>query len=560
MVVEDKHQEVRFGVICEGTVFPRWQADAIIKLMSLERVSCGLLIVEDKPHTFKKKKLKHLCWYAYNGISEKLSVSFRKVDLTKTLEAVPSISCQTSNTENFACDRDIDMIRDAGLHFILSFGSGMIRGKVLDAAKYGIWSFHHDDEQVYRGGPPAFWEIYNDDKITGAILQKLTGRPESGIVLKKGFVKTQYTYAKNRDRIYKETSRWPALLCTDLLNGHTEQFHAEPIQTAAPVYHPPRNWQILVLLGKLVYYNVREAGRNLLFTDYWNIGVVKAPISVFLDEGKSEVDWFPLRSRKRFMADPFCLVDETDKQKLHIFYETYQFREARGKLDYVLYDKSFGPVQKMIKEPFHLSYPYPLKHKGDYYLVPESYEADCVFMYKAVDFPLSWEKSHVLLGGFAGIDNTIIIHDDTYWLFTTDKKDGFRHNLKIFYAADLFAEWIPHPKNPVKTDIRSARPAGTPFRHKGDWYRPSMDYAEKIEGRIYLNKVLKLSKTEYEEIPVKIINPYTDSPFSDKIHTLCEAGEYTIVDGGKETLIFGSIYFVLQKIIVAVRKLKAKIR
>jgi hypothetical protein len=179
-------------------------------------------------------------------------------------------------------------------------------------------------------------------------------------------------------------------------------------------------------------------------------------------------------------------------------------------------------------------------------------------MYKAVDFPLSWEKSHILLDGFAGIDSTIIEHDNTYWLFTTDKKDGFRYNLKLFYAEDLLAKWIPHPMNPVKTDIRSARPAGTPFRHKGVWYRPSMDYAEKIEGRIYINQVMKLSKTEYEEIPVKIIDPYSDTRFSDKIHTLCDAGEFTIVDGGKEAFIFGSVYFMLHKVILVINKLKAK--
>jgi hypothetical protein len=87
-----------------------------------------------------------------------------------------------------------------------------------------------------------------------------------------------------------------------------------------------------------------------------------------------------------------------------------------------------------------------------------------------------------------------------------------------------------------------------------------MDYAEKIEGRIFINKVLKLSKTEYEEIQVKIIDPYTDTRFSDKIHTLCDAGEYTIIDGGKEAFIFGSVYFILHKVIVIIKKLKAKIK
>lgn len=562
MTVEDKNQEIRFGIMCKGNVFPAWQADAIKRLLSIEKISCGLLIMDDNPPANRKRKLKHLFWHVYSRLSKKLSRTSRMVDLAEQLGAIPMITCQTDKSSHISQhfrDQDIKRIGEADLHFILKFGFGIIRGEILNVTEYGIWSFQHDDEQIYRGSPPAFWEIYKDDKITGAVMQRLTDKLDAGAILKKGFVKTKYSYAKNRDQIIKETSRWPAMLCIDILNGHTDQFHTEPVKTAAPVYRHPRNWQVMVFLMKLVYYNLREASRSFFFTDYWNIGVVKAPISAFLDDEKPKADWYPLRSRNRFLADPFCLVDESDKHKLHIFYETYPFKEARGKLDYILYEQSFGPEQKLIKEPFHLSYPYPVKHSGGYYLIPEAYESNSVFTYKAVDFPLSWEKSHVLIDGFAGIDNTIIKHEDTYWMFTTERRDGFRHNLKLFYAEDLFSEWVPHPRNPVKTDIRSARPAGTPFFHEGNWYRPSMDYAEKIEGRIFINKVLKLSKTEYEEIPVKVIDPYTNTRFSDKIHTLCDAGEYTIIDGGKEAFIFGSIYFVLHKVLLIIRKLRAKI-
>ena len=562
MVAENNHQKIRFGIMCRGTVFSAWQADTIKKLLSLEKVSCGLLIIDDNPQPSGNRKLKYLLWHAYSRLSKKLSRSSRKVDLTKQLEEIPEIICQTDKSghlsQNFR-DQDIKRIREADLHFILKFGFGIVRGEILDAAEFGVWTFHHDDEQTYRGRPQSFWEIYYDDKITGAVLHRLTDNLDAGVILKKGFVKTKYSYSRNRDQIHKETSRWPALLCIDIRNGHSEQFHAKPVETKAPVNHPPRNWQLLAFFFKIFYYNLREASRSFFFTDYWNIGVAKAPISAFLDEAKPEVDWYPLRSRNRFLADPFCLVDEADKHRLHIFYETYPFKEARGKLDYILYDRSFGPEQKLIKEKFHLSYPYPLKYNGEYYLVPEAYESNSVFMYKAVNYPLSWEKSHVLLAGFPGIDNTIIKHENTYWMFTTDRRDGFRHNLKLFYTEDLFSDWIPHPRNPVKTDIRSARPAGTPFFFERNWYRPSMDYAEKIEGRIFINKILNLSKTEYEEISVKVIDPYSDTRFSDKIHTLCDAGDYTIIDGGKEAFIFGSIYFVLHKFIKIIKKIKSKI-
>jgi hypothetical protein len=561
--VINMEQEIRFGIMCNGMAFPAWQAEAIQRLLALEKVSCGLVIQEDVPPAGKEFRLRHLFWYAYQRLSGKFSRSTRPVDLAGKLEAIPLIRCpvqrSSASSMHFA-DTDTERIGKAGLHFILRFGPGTLRGKILEAATFGIWSFHHGDVETYGGVPQCFWEIYRDDKITGAALLKLTDGSDAEVVLKEGFVKTRYSYARNRDQLHRETRRWPALLCAEILHGHTDRFHASPPVTKSRINQLPRNVQVMAFILKLVYFRLREASRNIFFTDYWNIGVAKAPISAFLGDDKPEVDWYPLRSRNRFLADPFGLPDDHDKGKLHIFYETYPYTEARGKLDYMTYEGSFGVEQKLIKEDFHLSYPYPLRHNGEYYLVPESYEANRVFMYRAVDFPLSWESSHILLDGYAGIDNTILKHEDTYWMFTTDKHDGFRHNLMLFYAEDLLGKWKPHPGNPVKTDIRSARPAGTPFRHNEDLYRPSMDYAEKIEGRIYINKIITLSKTAYAEIPVKIIDPYTDTRFSDKIHTLCDAGEYTILDGGREAFIFGSVYFILRGIVLTIRKLRQKLR
>jgi len=30
---------------------------------------------------------------------------------------------------------------------------------LLNASKYGVWSFHHADNSINRGGPAGFWEI-----------------------------------------------------------------------------------------------------------------------------------------------------------------------------------------------------------------------------------------------------------------------------------------------------------------------------------------------------------------------------------------------------------------
>ena len=53
------------------------------------------------------------------------------------------------------------------LDVILRFGFNILRGEVLTSARYGIWSFHHGDNEFYRGGPPLFWEVVEDNPCSG---------------------------------------------------------------------------------------------------------------------------------------------------------------------------------------------------------------------------------------------------------------------------------------------------------------------------------------------------------------------------------------------------------
>ena len=99
-----------------------------------------------------------------------------------------------------------------------------------------------------------------------------------------------------------------------------------------------------------------------------------------------------------------------------------------------------------------------------------------------------------MLDNYPGVDTTIIEYSGLFWMFTSNKKDGVWYNLNLFFSDNLFSGWKPHPQNPIKTDIRSSRSAGRPFMYKNYIIRPSMNYSEKIEGSIVLNKIKKDDK------------------------------------------------------------------
>lgn len=75
-------------------------------------------------------------------------------DITELLSGAKLMECSPM-AKGYASEFPDEMIQVLGnenLDFILRFGFNILRGKVLDVARFGIWSFHHDDEQEIRGG------------------------------------------------------------------------------------------------------------------------------------------------------------------------------------------------------------------------------------------------------------------------------------------------------------------------------------------------------------------------------------------------------------------------
>src|SRR2546425_834970 len=172
----------------------------------------------------------------------------------------------------------------------------------------------------------------------------------------------------------------------------------------------------------------------------------------------------------RFIADPFGV--EVDGAA-HILYEDFDYRSSKGVIAAmpVASEKAPSPPDQAIELPVHASYPYVVEDRGEIYCIPETHEAREVGLYRAIEFPARWEKTATLLVGIAALDTTVFCHDGRWWLACTDKEAGKDLRLFLWHAPDLKGPWEPHMLNPVKTDVRSSRPAGTPFVHRGALYR-----------------------------------------------------------------------------------------
>ncbi|HEY5011815.1 MAG TPA: hypothetical protein VIK61_03805 [Acidimicrobiia bacterium] len=528
--------------MCSGTVFDAWQGRCLEALLALDGVEPGLLIIDarDRPshraidRFTRLARSENLLWKGFNdGFVARRSEALRKVDLGAAFASVPQLECRVTKrgrwSEIFA-DADVEAINDHRLDFILRFAFGIVRGRVLEAARFGIWSFHHDDEAVYRGGPPCFWEIYEGDAVTGVMLQRLTDRLDAGVVLHKGHVRTvASSYAKNSDAAHFAGASFPAKICGDIRAGVVDHLEGEPARADAPIRHNPTNRQMLTFLARVARGFVGGQVRSSLFRDHWNVGVVDAPIERFLDPAfVPDTRWLPSPAgRKIYVADPFG-IESRDV----ILVEAYDQRTQKGVIRAIDAASGAGSDgESVIPESEHTSYPFLLTHESQIYCVPESARARGVRLFRATRFPSEWEAVATLVPDVAAVDPTIVRHADRWWLFFTDRDVDSNADLHVWHAPDLFGPWEPHTSNPVKTDVRSSRPAGTPFVHDGRLYRPAQDCSTTYGGGLVINEVEVLTAHRFRERVVRAVRPDPRSPYPSGCHTLSAAGTRTLIDG-----------------------------
>lgn len=544
--------------MCRGTEFPAWEARCIEHLLALDGVEPALLIVDDDPPpaVSTKSRIRRLLsgkgvlWRIYQrAFLNRRSLATRSVNLSSVLSNVPVIRCRAERTGRYRqCFKpeDITHIRSCQLDFILRFSFNILGGDILSAARHGIWSFHHGDPDKYRGTPPGFWEIYNRDLVTGAVLQRLTERLDAGVMLYRGYFNTlAYSYPQSRDQAYLGGADWPARICKDIQNGKAAYLDAEPSPTAAAVYRDPTNAQMLRFMVRWAAGWLRNQAVSLFRHQDWAVGVIDAPIheaAGLAATGATKppsVRWLP-KPAGRFLADPFGISRYEDREGgLTILAEDFDWSEGRGCIVSIASPdgQTFEVPRRVIELPCHMSYPFLFEHEGSIYCVPETHQACEVALYRANSSLREWSKIATLIRGFPAVDPTIFHHGGHWWLFCTNEDLGANTKLFAWHAVELAGPWIPHAGNPLKTDVRSSRPAGTPFVHAGQLYRPSQDCSTGYGAAVVLNRVDRLDPQEFSEELVSVLRPDPAGPYPDGLHTLAMAGDRTVIDGSRRLFV-----------------------
>lgn len=550
--------KLRFGLLCNGYRFKKWQIKTIESLIESGIAELCLLIINDTvpvKQNFVKKLYsltsRDFLYRIYTRFFLKPD-SVKEVDLTDKFTDIASMRCRIikkgKHSEIFS-DADVAYIKEQKTDYILRFGFNIIRGEILKSARYGVWSYHHDDEKKYRGGPPGFREIFYKDKVNGIILQQLSEKLDSGIVLKKYFLKTvEHSYSGNVDNIFYGASSMPLQVCKDIINKKADYFYNLPSSSNARIYRVPSNLNMLKFLSVLIGNKIKFHCRELFCSEQWNVGIIRKPLAKLITEGISDKDvvWMPAQNPVKFRADSFAFADS---KGFHVFFEDYDYRKRKGKISKVTYneDTGFSEPSTVLEKDYHLAYPYIFEEDNNVYLIPETFENNQIDMYKIDKNTGGLQFHKTILPDIDAVDSTVFFYNGKWWLFCTKQSDNPNAKLFLFCSDKIDGSYTGHPANPVKTDIRSSRPAGKPFLINNALYRPAQDSSVTYGGRIALNKIVKLTAAEFEEETVGFTAPVMGSLYNKGIHTICEAGDYTVIDAKRFNFVGSAFRYHLMR-------------
>jgi hypothetical protein len=251
----------------------------------------------------------------------------------------------------------------------------------------------------------------------------------------------------------------------------------------------------------------RALAVRLLFRRPWSIRVRRRGADPARGWSREEglVRW----GEARVHADPVLFEHEGGH---HLFCEAVAAGSARGVIAHTelrLDGTPADPPRPVLEAPIHLSYPFVFAHGGAVFMIPETSAARRVELYRATAFPHAWEREAVLLDGVDAADATLLEHDGRLWLFASVAAPGASSldELHLFWAGDLHGPWHPHPRNPIVSDVRCARPAGPIQRWDGRLVRPGQDGSRRYGGAVSFRQIDVLTTSDYAEREIAQLDP-----------------------------------------------------
>lgn len=504
----------------DGFSVSNWEALVLRQVVEADFCELALVIANDErparraswPQRLRANR-SLLAYKLYSRVDSRLfgreDDAFAPVDLRTEFGAVPRLHTIPLAPRRFEHRLDAEAlatIHATDLDVILRFGFNIIRGEILEAARFGVWSFHHGDNHHYRGTPAFFWEMYEGNPVSGTILQRLTDELDGGGVLYRSWSSTDpVSLRRGRNRAFWKSAHFVLRRLRDLHErgwAHIERLptYSEPSTYVKRLYRAPTNRQVIRLVLRVIKGVLWRRLRRVIAREQWFIAYRARREGSPLDDGFLDGFKAIVPPLDRYFADPFVL---SSGQRDYVLFEEYRHASGKGTIASLSLDGS-GPAAApapVLERDCHLSYPFTFTHEGVAYMIPETSAAGTIELYRAQQVPQTWVRERILMSDVSASDTTIFDDGRLLWMFTSIAVPGAgpTDELFLFWATSLGGEWTPHPMNPVVSDVRRARPAGRIFRSGNTILRPAQDCSGRYGSAIVLHSIDVLTPTDYQE-------------------------------------------------------------
>lgn len=184
--------QLRVCLLLDGPMLPRWQADALSRLLAERDVVVTTVVYDDSDARTVGEALGAAIelreWAVVGTLNELLFGTARgeyvPLESVLDLDSVTERSVVPAAVDGWKQRLPAEPVEAAAAEsdVAIRFGFGFITGPVLTAFDHGVLSYHHGDLRTYRGQPMGFWEFVHGEETAGVTVQQLTDELDAGRV------------------------------------------------------------------------------------------------------------------------------------------------------------------------------------------------------------------------------------------------------------------------------------------------------------------------------------------------------------------------------------------
>ncbi|MGC8658897.1 MAG: glucosamine inositolphosphorylceramide transferase family protein, partial [Desulfomonilaceae bacterium] len=484
--------------------------------------------------------LNSLLWKTYSRLDNRslcpYDDPFEEFDVRSTIDSQTRILDVKSLLKKGRIQIDTDSqksILAEQVDVIIDLGNFPLSREFYGLSSNGVWTGSTCSDSKPLCGPPGFQEVLQNSNTTELTVQALYPQESRDRIIYRSWTATdRYSVKGNRSKVYWKLA---GAIARNLRRLHESGAEALEMDSApavvvesGPRNSLPGNIQMLRFIPSLALRRAKLWFRNQIHKEQWILAYNFGDTPV-IERDLGELNYMEPPQGK-FWADPFPIQVEGD---YYIFFEEFLYEAMKAHISVTKIDPSgsWSEPVKVLERDYHLSYPFLFEWEGALYMIPETKGNKAIELYRCTEFPLKWKFEKILIKDVLAVDSTLLEKDGVWWLFCNIGGKDFASNdeLHIFYSDTPLGPWTPHKRNPVKSDVRSCRPAGRLFYRNGALLRPAQDCSERMGGAMCLNRVTLFDKEDYREETVLRIEPNWIKGLHG-VHTLNTVGKLTMMD------------------------------